>query len=263
MKYRIPDGDQYNVDEKGFSMGLVDSVKIIVSVEEAQEFVAQPGNRDWTSVIECISGNCYSLPAFVVFEGQQIGASWTTGRNLDNQMVINVSENGWTTRDIALKWLDHFNKHTQTRLQGQYRLLILNGHRSHVSFDFIKKCESYQIIPLCLPPHSTHLLQPLDIGIFSPLAQAYKSRVQSHSVICAQNISEPQFLTFFEEARKEAISARNIAIAWKAAGLIPFNTAPILSKLRPKTRPFASITDEMDDVLISLLSLTLLKRSMR
>lgn len=244
LKYGIPDGDQYNMDEKGFAMGLVNSVKVIVPIEEAQAFVAQPGNRDWVSVIECISGNCYSLPAFVIFEGQRIIQSWVQGRNLDNQMVINVSENGWTTRAIALKWLEHFHKHTRRRLQAQYRLLILDGHDSHVSFDFIKKCELHQIIPLCLPPHSTHLLQPLDIGIFSPLAQAYKSRIQAHSVFGAQNISKAQFLTFFDQSRREAISMRNIASAWKAAGLIPFETAPILSKLRPKTPPFASITDE-------------------
>lgn len=225
-------------------MGLVNSIKVIILVKEAQVFVAQLGNRDWVLVIECISGNCYSLPAFVIFEGQRIGQSWIQGRDLDHQIVINVSENGWTTQEIALKWLDHFHEYTVNRLQGQYRLLILDGRNSHVSFDFIKKCELYKIILLCLPPHSTHLLQPLDVGIFSPLAQAYKSRIQAHSVFGAQNILKAQFLTFFSQARREAISMRNITSAWKAAGLIPFDTAPILSKLRPKSPPFASFTDE-------------------
>jgi DDE superfamily endonuclease len=33
-----------------------------------------------------------------------------------------------------------------------------------VSIPFIEYCEQHHIIPLCLPPHSTHVLQPLDVG---------------------------------------------------------------------------------------------------
>jgi hypothetical protein len=60
------------MDEKGFIIGLINSVKVIVPVKEAQAFVTQPNNRDWTLVIECISANGYSLPTFVIFEGQRI-----------------------------------------------------------------------------------------------------------------------------------------------------------------------------------------------
>jgi hypothetical protein len=44
------------------------------------------------------------------------------------------------------------------------QLLILDGHTSHVSLSFIEYCEQQYIIPLCLPPHSTHILRPLDVG---------------------------------------------------------------------------------------------------
>src|SRR5580704_14902780 len=44
------------------------------------------------------------------------------------------------------------------------QLLILDGHTSHVSLSFIEYCEQQYIIPLCLPPQSTHTLQPLDVG---------------------------------------------------------------------------------------------------
>lgn len=100
------------------------------------------------------------------------------------------------------------------------------------------------IIPLCLPPHSTHILQPLDVGIFSPLAKAYKTRVQQHSLFGTERITNEQFLMFFQAARQEAISPRNIISAWRAVGLKPYNPSPILMKYRPKTPPFASFTHE-------------------
>jgi hypothetical protein len=49
---------------------------------------------------------------------------------------------------------------------------------------------------------------------------------------------------FFQAARQEAISLRNITSAWRAAGWKPYNPSPTLLKYRPKTPLFASFTDE-------------------
>ena len=53
------------------------------------------------------------------------------------------------------------------------RLLILDGHDSHVTWEFLDYCLQNDIIPLCLPAHSTHILQPLDVGLFGPLQRNY------------------------------------------------------------------------------------------
>lgn len=55
-----------------------------------------------------------------------------------------------------------------------YQLLFLDGHASRVAREAIHFCEENKIILLCLPSHFSHLLQPLDVGIFEPLAQTYK-----------------------------------------------------------------------------------------
>ncbi|KIN03439.1 hypothetical protein OIDMADRAFT_117501, partial [Oidiodendron maius Zn] len=54
--------------------------------------------------------------------------------------------------------LQHFHTHTITRTKGVYRLLILDGHSSHTTFQFIQYYQDYNIISLYLPPHSTHYL---------------------------------------------------------------------------------------------------------
>ena len=51
----------------------------------------------------------------------------------------------------------------------------MDGHSSHVSWQFLDYCLRKDIIPFCLPPHSTHLLQPLDVGLFSPLQRNYSA----------------------------------------------------------------------------------------
>jgi hypothetical protein len=59
-------------------------------------------------------------------------ASWYN--DLPPGWVIGVSENGWTNNEIGLFWLEHvFDKHTKNRTIGRHRLLILDGHGSHVT----------------------------------------------------------------------------------------------------------------------------------
>jgi hypothetical protein len=57
-------------------------------------------------------------------------------------------------------------------------LLILDGNESHHSTEFELHCKQNNIIILCMPPHSSHLLQSLDVGCFGPLKQAYGRQVE-------------------------------------------------------------------------------------
>lgn len=122
-------------------------------------------------------------------------------------------------------------------------MLLLDGHASHVSISFVQYCQDHKIIPLCLPPHSTHYLQPLDVGIFSALARAYRTLVSQGAIFGAQRINNLQFLQYYEQARKTI--PNNIPGAWRGTGLIPFNPNKVLQPLRPITPPTASLTDSI------------------
>jgi hypothetical protein len=56
-------------------------------------------------------------------------------------------------------------------------MLIFDSYASHITLKANTFCEEKKIVLLCLPSHSTHLLQPLDVGVFSPFATAYKRGV--------------------------------------------------------------------------------------
>jgi hypothetical protein len=241
IQYGVVDDDIYNMDEKGCMKGIGDNSKVIVPKEEAQATSNQPGNRDWVSIIECINTNNYVLPPFVIFKGQRIQQDWINA-SIDENTVIQVSPNGWTNNLIALEWLKHFDRHTAPRKQGKYRLLLFDGHTSHVSFDFIQFCDLHDIVALCLPPHATHILQPLDVGIFGPVAKSYRILIQKDSIFGATRINNVKFLEFYQKTRKGI--AKNIPGAWRGCGLFPFNPQKVLINYRPKTPPFATFTDE-------------------
>ena len=155
--HRILDKDAYNFDETGFMMGVAATSKVVTSSDTiGQATVVQPGNRDWVTTIECINASSWCLPPFVILSGKMHQASWY--RDLPADWIIAVSDNGWTTDELGLEWVKHFNRHTESRTKGAYRLLILDGYSSHATPEFDQFCAKNKIITLCMPLHTSHLL---------------------------------------------------------------------------------------------------------
>jgi hypothetical protein len=114
---------------------------------------------------------------------------------------------------------------------GAHQLLIIDSHKSHNSHEFHKYCEEEKIIVLCMPPHSSHLLQPLNMGCFSPLKQAYSDKINSLAQYSTKKIKKEAFLPAFKAAFKKAITKENIYAGFRGARLVPHNPEAVISKL--------------------------------
>lgn len=82
-----------------------------------------------------------------------------------------------------------------------------------------------------MPPHSSHLLQPLDIGCFSPLKNVYGTMVDQKQRLGFNHIDKLDFLMAYPPARAEAFKSVTIQNSFAAAGLIPLNANQVISKL--------------------------------
>jgi len=121
--------------------------------------------------------------------------------------------------------LKHFDNITKGRLtsQQQYRFLIIDGCEIHIHIEFVEYCISHRIIAYCLPSHTTHLLQPLDVGLFSPLQKAYGQEVDRLTRFGNVAINKGNFLPLLVKARAQTYTKSNILGAWHSSGLIPPN----------------------------------------
>ncbi len=54
-EYEVQDCDIYNMDEKGFMMGVIAKLRVMISKHEKKTYMTQPGNREWVSLLECVS----------------------------------------------------------------------------------------------------------------------------------------------------------------------------------------------------------------
>lgn len=247
-EHGIQPEDIYNFDETGFAMGLISSQKVVTRAEYyGRRSILQPGNREWVTAIEAICADGYSLPPCVIFKGKVAIAGWFD-ENLPKDWRIEVSSNGWTTDEIGLRWLQkHFIPHTNSRVRGRFRLLILDGHGSHLTPQFDKICADNNIIPLCMPAHSSHLLQPLDVGCFAPLKKAYGRFISDLARRGYNHIDKYDFLMDYQHARLEAFQSANPTIqnSFAASGLVPLDAERVLNKLNislrtptpPQSRP--------------------------
>ena len=170
----------------------------------------------------------------VIFAGKMHQAAWYEA--LPQHWTIAVSENGWTNDKLGLIWLETiFDKHTKARAMGDYRLLILDGHGSHATPEFDRYCLDNAIIALCMPAHSSHLLQPLDVGCFSPLKRAYGEQVANYIQLGRNHIDKVDFLEAFKTARATALNSSNIRSGFTATGLVPFDPQRVLSRFKHRT----------------------------
>jgi hypothetical protein len=115
-------------------------------------------------------------------------------------------------------------------------LLILDGHESHKSKEFKDYCVENRIVTLCMPPHSSHLLQPLDVGCFAPLKNAYSRQVEALMRSRINHITKQEFLPAFKRAYNAAITSKNVQGGFRGAGLAPFDPERVISTLDVRLR---------------------------
>ena len=236
-KYGIQDDDTYNFDETGFMMGQITPGAVVTASERrGRPKTIQPGNREWATVIQGINATGWTIPPFIILKARHHLSNWYKDGDIPQNWVIGVSENGWTTNELGLAWLKHFDEHTKKKVVGIYRLLIIDGHESHNSLDFQKYCKDNSIVTICMPPHSSHLLQPLDVGCFAPLKQAYGRQVESLMRSQISHVTKQEFLSCFKLAFDASFTSSNVQGGFRGAGLVPFDPERVISALDVKLR---------------------------
>jgi hypothetical protein len=93
-----------------------------------------------------------------------------------------------------------------------------------MNFDIVEYCWEHKIIVLCLPSHATHLLQPLEVGVFRHYQHWYGMEVAANSWHGKTGIGKHNFMEFLEPARQKTFQNGTICSrAFKSAEAWPFN----------------------------------------
>jgi hypothetical protein len=221
--------DVYNMDETGCRIGVATS-QYVYSKNGREVFIPNANNRELVTLVECICASGHAIPPMVIIKAATIMEHWVV--DLPDDVLISVSDSGYSNDSLALEWIKHFDKMTKKRTVGRWRLLLVDGHGSHETKEFAKYAEDNCIILFALPPHTTHLLQPLDVGCFQPLKWYHGRCLDWAARTGSQDISKADFMATVAEIRRLTFTRNTILSGWRRTGLSPFNPVVVLGQLK-------------------------------
>jgi len=179
---------------------------------------AQDGSQEFITLLACICADMTALPAALIYQGKSQDLMDTWLDDLDEHDIAYFAsfKKGWSSDVYGLAWLNKvFDPHTKDKAKRSRRLLIVDGHSSHVNMAFISRCNRLKILVLILPPYSMHKLQPLDYGNFLPLAIYYGQEI--NGVLTDSegetNMTKRMFYSCFKPAFEKAFYVENIESA--------------------------------------------------
>jgi hypothetical protein len=113
-------------------------------------------------------------------------------------------------------------------------MLVMDGYGSHLIIAFINYCyqPNVKISVFLLPTHSTHILQPLDIGVFQSFKHYHQELLKESIWYSGINYKKPDFLASFQRMRNLTFKKSIICSAWRKSSLYPFDPSAVLTKLQ-------------------------------
>ena len=156
------------MDETGFCIGCGKVYWVVTLDPDKPLLLTDPDNRKYLTSVETISGGGLSIPPMLILSAIVILEKWVQENDLDGNIPLATSLTGYSNDVLAMRWLVHFEHHSRRTQVGTWRLLIMDGYGSHLTYEFYDYAQKHCIELFRLPPHSTHLTQPLDVGCFQP-----------------------------------------------------------------------------------------------
>jgi hypothetical protein len=221
----------YNMDETGVLLSVLHSLKVLMSRDDLKH--SRGAGVKWmlVMVIECISAAGRHLPPLIIWPASTHRSTWTTHPTPGWHFAC--SKSGYTDKQISLYWIQKmFDPLTRPRAQGKPRVLINDGFATHESLELLKFCFENNIILCRLPSHTSHKLQPCDVGVFGPLKMAYREQVEQLYRGGANTVGKQHFTLLYGRAREAAFTFRNIKSGWSKTGLYPFNPDVVLKDIQ-------------------------------
>ena len=126
--------------------------------------------REYTTVHICCSASGERLPPFILYKGKNMYQRWMQGGPAG--AVYGVSESGWMDACNFYSWFMKLVCPAVSHLTSTGPVfLLMDGHHSHISLKLIRAARDNRLF--CLPPNCTHILQPLDVGVFAPVKRTW------------------------------------------------------------------------------------------
>ena len=232
----------FNMDETMMSSRR--KYKVLVKAGKLPLVTSQTKFPHITSCI-CFNAAGYKIKPLIILPNK---ATIKKLERHEEHYHIASTISGWMNRDVFFIWcllfvceITLYRLSLPEKIQHDTILLIVDGHKSRGNYYASKLLSLFKIHLLILPGHTSHILQPFDVGIGSPLKAAFikfllNFKLQGDEEIVFSNMANMKLndirdmmLDCFMKAFDEVTTRENIRSCFKKAGITPVNLDKPLS----------------------------------
>ena len=210
----------YNKDETAISMEHA-LPKIVCSSETNPQAVTSPRQSNVT-IIAGANATGNSIPPFYIIPGKRWCDEFLDGAPAGS--AREMSGTGWSNTGVfEYNVTEHLARHAKIAENNNQSILIMyDGHKSHLSLTLTEWARKRNVILFVLPPHTSHLTQPLELGVFGPFkCQYYK---ECHAYLQKNpgvSITKYEVAKLTARSYLKAVCPEKVMSAFRKSGIIP------------------------------------------
>ena len=120
-----------------------------------------------------------SVPPLIIHKGQQVQDTWHL--KAPGSMTLAATKKGYITKSQFHEYGLSFIKYLKANgLADKTNLLILDGHKSHLyNLPFYEVMRANNVEILTIPPHTSHIIQPLDSVPFAQFKKSWENHLMN------------------------------------------------------------------------------------
>ena len=219
---QIWSGDETDVQN------VLKEVKVLAlkNIRTFQQVSAEQGET--STILSFVSAAGNVVPPMVIHKGVQVQDTWKL--KAPGDIKIAATKKGYITKSHFHEYGLHFIKYLKTMgLADQKHLLIVDGHKSHLyNLPFYEAMRANNIEVLTIPPHTSHVLQPLNSVPFAQFKRNWESNLRKYSSShSGRPLNKIEFWNVFCPSWTMAMSVKNIMAGFRKTGIYPHDVNAI------------------------------------
>lgn len=213
----------FNSDESGFQTCPATG-KVLGPVSYNNFYEIKTGkDKEQLTVMATFNAAGETISGMIVFPLQRI--SRDIAQNVPDDWGIGRSKKGWMRGSTYYEYIGNvfilWIKKENVKLPV---LLLIDGHKSHLTLEVSKLCLENKIHHFALYPNATHILQPADVVVFRPLKVRWRGIVQDWKTKTGHKVvTKGVFGPLIDNAFKKGATPEVIKNGFRKCRLFPFD----------------------------------------
>lgn len=184
------------------------------------------------TVVACSSASGFTVPPLFILSGKRLDRDLLDACCVHGAKVT-TADAGFINAHIFQEWIQHFAVSVPSPIRRPL-MLVLDGVASHMSKAIDDAAARHGVILVQLPPNSSHLFQPLDVGVFKAVKVAMRKAIDSLLLLSGgSTISKKDAITITSSIWNDGAErmAANTVAGFAASGIFPLSLLAMIERV--------------------------------